>query len=158
MGTDGHIQQFHFEITFFVRTFFFVYLGLLFRFDTFTEIHLVAGLLLISVIALVRWFTSIATWKIGGLDMEDAMALWGLMPRGLAAAVLATLPAVALAGVVVWEADPDLPAFFLNVTLIVILGTTVLATILSAITERSIERKERNMKRLRLDDEDAELI
>ncbi len=158
MGTDGHIQQFHFEITFFVRTFFFVYLGLLFRFDTFTEIHLVAGLLLISVIALVRWFTSMATWKIGGLEMEDAMALWGLMPRGLAAAVLATLPAVALAGVAVWEADSDLPAFFLNVTLIVILGTTVLATILSAITERSIDRRERNLKRLRLEEEDAESI
>lgn len=152
-GTDGHIQQFHFEITFFVRTFFFVYLGLLFRFDTFTEVHLVAGLLLISSIALVRWFTSMATWKIGGLEMEDALALWGLMPRGLAAAVLATLPAVALAGVAVWEAEPDLPAFFINVTLIVILGTTILATILSAVTERVIDRRKREVARIKIEED-----
>ncbi|HEX7393108.1 MAG TPA: cation:proton antiporter [Thermoplasmata archaeon] len=158
MGTDGHIQQFHFEITFFVRTFFFVYLGLLFRFDTFTEIHLITGILLISVIALVRWFTSMATWKIGGLEMEDALALWGLMPRGLAAAVLATLPAVALAGVAVWEADSGLPSLFLNVTLIVILGTTVLATILSAVTERVIDRRHRQVSRLKMDQDDVESI
>ncbi len=143
LSTNGNIQQFHSEITFFVRTFFFVYLGLLFRFDTFTEIHLVAGLLLIAVIATIRWITAMATWKIGTLNIEDAIALWGLMPRGLAAAVLATLPAVALVGVEVWEADPGLGSLFLNTTLIVILGTTVLATVLSFVAEKVVDRRQR---------------
>lgn len=155
IGTDGHIQHFHLEIAFFVRTFFFVYLGMLFRFDTFTEIHLVAGLLMISVIALVRWFTSMATWKVGGLEFEDTVALFGLMPRGLAAAVLATLPSVALVGVAAWDSDPELSALFINATLIVILGTTILATALSLVSERMVDRRERLRLRNKLhcDDE-----
>lgn len=155
IGTDGHIQQFHLEITFFVRTFFFVYLGMIFRFDTFTEIHLVAGLLLISVIVLVRWCTAEMTWQIGDLEMEDALALFGLMPRGLAAAVLATLPAVSLAGIAVWDANPDLPNFFLNTTLIVILGTTILATVFSFADEKYIDRKKRRKARIHFEDEEC---
>lgn len=139
---DAHIQQFHSEITFFVRTFFFVYLGLLFQVDTVSRTQLVAGLLMISVAALVRWFTSMAAWKVGSLEMEDAFALFGLMPRGLAAAVLATYPAVALIGVPVWEANPELATLFFNSTLIVILGTTIIATISSFVVEKNISRKE----------------
>lgn len=154
IGTDGHIQQFHLEITFFVRTFFFVYIGLIFRFDTFTEVHLVAGLLLISVIVLVRWCTAMMTWEIGDLEMEDAVALFGIMPRGLAAAVLATLPAVSLAGVAVWDANSDLPALFLNTTLIVILGTTILATVFSFADEKYIDRKKIRKARIRFEDEE----
>lgn len=156
IGTDGHIQQFHMEISFFVRTFFFVYLGLIFRFDTFTGIHLVAGLLLISVIVLVRWLTTVLTWEIGDLEMEDAIALFGLMPRGLAAAVLATLPAIALAGVAIWDADPGLPSFFLNTTLIVILGTTILATFFSFADEKYIDKKKRRKARIRFEDEEGD--
>jgi len=80
--------------------------------------------------------------------MEDAIALFGLMPRGLAAAVLATFPAVALAGIAIWDADPDLPAFFLNTTLIVILGTTVLATVFSFADEKYIDRKKQSKARI----------
>ena len=56
------------------------------------------------------------------------------------------------------EADPGLPSFFLNTTLIVILGTTVLATILSVLTERGIERRQRQLNRLKVEEEDADLI
>jgi len=156
IGTDGHIQQFHQEIAFFVRTFFFVYLGLIFRFDTFTEVHLIAGLLIISVIVLVRWFTTVLTWEIGDLEMEDAIALFGLMPRGLAAAVLATLPAIALVGIAAWDVDPGLPSFFLNATLIVILGTTILATIFSFADEKYIDGKRRRKARIRFEDEEEQ--
>lgn len=152
IGTDGHIQQFHMEVSFFVRTFFFVYLGLIFSFDTFTEIHLVAGLLIISIIVLIRWFTTMLTWRIGDLEIEDAVALFGMMPRGLAAAVLATLPAVALG----WDVDPDLAyleSLFLNTTLIVILGTTILATIFSFADEKYIDKKRRRKARIRFEDE-----
>jgi len=146
--TEDHIHHFHTEITFFVRTFFFVYLGLSFRFDTFTDVQLVAGLLVISIIVLARRLTSLATWKIGDLDREDANAVFSMMPKGLSAAVLATLPAVALAGTAVWQ--DDYGPLFLNVTLLVILGTTALATIFSFATERGIDRRNRLAVRKRL--------
>ncbi len=143
------IQQFHTEITFFVRTFFFVYLGLFFRFETFTEVHLVTGLLVISMVVLVRWITSMTAWKLGDLNIEDAETVFASMPRGLAAAVLATLPAVMLAGnTSIWS--EGLGALFLNTTLIVILGTTIIATILSFATEKGIDRRTRIALRKRL--------
>ncbi|MEM0343358.1 MAG: cation:proton antiporter [Thermoplasmata archaeon] len=147
---DEHILHLHTEITFFVRTFFFVYLGLIFRFDTFTAMHLAAGLALVGVIAFVRWCTTKALDKVGDLPPEDSLALFGLMPRGLAAAVLAMLPATALAGVAVWESEPDAADLFVNVTLIVILGTTILSTMLSFLVERRIDRARRTDLRKRL--------
>lgn len=133
------IQQFHTEITFFVRTFFFVYLGMFFRFSSFTEIHLVAGLLMISMVVLARWLASLMASRIGNLEFADSMAIFSLMPRGLAAAVLATLPAVMLQGTPYWS--EGLGYLFLNTTLIVILGTTIIATILTFATEKSVDRR-----------------
>ncbi len=146
--TEEHIHHFHTEITFFVRTFFFVYLGMSFRFGTFTDVHLVAGLLVISIIVLARRITSLMTWKIGDLEKEEANAVFSMMPKGLSAAVLATLPAVALAGTAVWH--DDYGPLFLNVTLLVILGTTALATIFSFATEKGIDQRNRRAVRKRL--------
>ena len=138
---NNQIQQFHSEITFFVRTFFFVYLGMFFRFGTFTEIHLVAGLLIISMVVLARWIVTLLIWRIWNLDSADAIAVFSLMPRGLAAAVLATLPAVLLSSSLVWNSS--LNNLFLNATLVVILGTTILTTIFVFFTEKYIDRKKR---------------
>jgi hypothetical protein len=71
-----------------------------------------------------------------------------MMPKGLSAAVLATLPAVALAGTAVWQ--DDYGPLFLNVTLLVILGTTALATIFSFATEKGIDQRNRRAVRKRL--------
>ena len=146
--SDEHIHYFHTEITFFVRTFFFVYLGLSFRFDTFTGEHLVLGLYVISLAAIARWLSANAASRMGELDSQEEMAVFALMPRGLAAAVLATLPAVQLAGLDVWS--NDLGELFLNTTLIVILGTTILATVFSFMTERKIDKKKRRDLRNKL--------
>jgi cell volume regulation protein A len=146
--TEDHIHHFHTEITFFVRTFFFVYLGLSFSFGTFTWMHLVAGLLVISVIVLVRRLTSMMVWRVGDLETEEANAVFSMMPKGLSAAVLATLPAVALAGTSVWQEDYG--PLFLNVTLLVILGTTALATVFSFATEKGIDRRDKMSLRRRL--------
>lgn len=153
LPSDEHLQHFSTEITFFVRTFFFVYLGLLFDFHSFTRIHLVIGLLMISVIVLSRRITSIAASRIGDLDRNDADALFAMMPKGLSAAVLATLPAAMLAGSTIWESTPahwKLDILFLNATLIVILGTTVIATILSFVIEKRIDRDNLKVMRRRI--------
>jgi cell volume regulation protein A len=141
LSSDEHIQQFHSEISFFVRTFFFVYLGLLFRFSTFTALHLIIGISIIGIIVLVRRATSMIAWKVGDMDRSDAEAVFSLMPRGLAAAVLATLPAVLLVSTSVWKSEYSL--LILNVVLIVILGTTILTTILSYVFERRIDQRNR---------------
>ena len=146
--SDEHIHYFHSEITFFVTTFFFVYLGLSFRFSTLTAEHLVVGVFIIALTVIARRVTANLASRAGELTHTEEMAVFALMPRGLAAAVLATLPAVALAEVDVWSAD--LGALFLNTALIVILGTTVLATIFSFMTEKKIDRKQRDNLRNQL--------
>jgi cell volume regulation protein A len=145
LSTDEHIHEFHSEITFFVRTFFYVYLGLLFRFSTFETIHLALGIGIIVIIVIVRRITSLVASRLGDLDKADADALFSMMPRGLAAAVLATMPATLLAGTDVWKDKYE--QLILNIVLIVILGTTILATILSFVTEKKIDM--RNKKALR---------
>lgn len=149
--SDDHIHHFHTEITFFVRTFFFVYLGLSFRFETFTWIHLTAGLLVASLTSFTRHMTSTLTQKVGGLGNDDRRTIFALMPKGLSAAVLATLPATQLAGTSIWSAD--YAPLFLNVTLIVILVTTVIATVLSFRVERNTDRRQRQEMRKRLAEE-----
>src|SRR4030065_2169371 len=49
LSSDEHIHDFHSEISFFVRTFFYVYLGLLFRFKTFEATHLVLAVGIIAI-------------------------------------------------------------------------------------------------------------
>jgi cell volume regulation protein A len=152
LSSDEHIHEFHTEITFFVRTFFYVYLGLLVSATVFTLEHLLIGIGIIAIIVVVRRATSMVAWKIGDLDRADADALFSMMPRGLAAAVLATLPATMLGGTPPvfggWEeAYKDL---ILNVALIVIVGTTALTTILSFWTEKNISKRNRMQLRQRL--------
>jgi len=149
--TDEHIHYFHTEITFFVRTFFFVYLGLSFGFGTFRAEHLVVGLFIIALTAVARKFTANCACRWGDLTCSEGKAVFAMMPRGLAAAVLATLPATQLAGLDVWT--DNLPTLFLNTTLIVILGTTVLATIFSFLAERDIDKKQTKDLRTRLMDD-----
>jgi cell volume regulation protein A len=155
LSTDEHIQEFHSEISFFVRTFFYVYLGLLFRFSTFETIHLALGIGIIVIIVIVRRMTSLLASRLGDLDKADADALFSMMPRGLAAAVLATMPATLLAGTDVWKDKYD--QLILNIVLIVILGTTILATILSFVTEKKIDRRNRQVLRRRLADGHSDL-
>lgn len=140
LTSDQHIQEFHAEISFFVRTFFYVYLGLAFSFSAFELQHLVIGLAIIGVIVATRRGTSLLAWKIGDLEKTDANALFAMMPRGLAAAVLATMPATLLAsqGEPFWQ--ESYAELILNVVLIVIVGTTVVASILVLWAERSVDR------------------
>jgi cell volume regulation protein A len=137
--SDTQIQQFQSEITFFVRSFFFVYLGMLFRFGTFTEIHLFASLLVISVIVLARWLVALMMHVLGALKLSDSMSIFSMMPRGLTAAILATAPAVVLVGSSAW--NESLSLLFLNITLLVILGTTILTTGFAFAAERTARRQ-----------------
>ena len=90
-----------------------------------------------------------------GRPKNDADAVFSMMPKGLTAAVLATLPAAMLAGAPsgIWESAPahwKLDELFVNAVLIVVLGTTILATILSFAVERRIDKANREDLRKRV--------
>jgi cell volume regulation protein A len=89
------IKGFHAELTFLVRTFFFVFLGMLLSFEDLTPMLLLEGVVIYGVILLaravaVRWIRL----RDQGMDArKNTRALFLFIPRGLASAVLATLPA-----------------------------------------------------------------
>lgn len=88
--TEYMIEKFNAEFSFFIKTFFFVYLGMLFHFSAFQFNVLLFSLFVGVALIGSRYFS---TQKI--LKKENALnkELVGLtMPRGLAAAVLSSLP------------------------------------------------------------------
>ena len=108
---DEHIKQFHSEVSFLIRTFFFVYLGITFVFsigaDSFTNLAgfipptiadnpLSVFVLLMSIIfvgmLITRYIAATITVKLQPESKEDKAYIYAMIPRGLAAAVLAQLP------------------------------------------------------------------
>ncbi|MCB1058802.1 MAG: cation:proton antiporter [Calditrichaeota bacterium] len=92
MGTN--VKGFHAELTFLVRTFFFVFLGLLFDFRAITVKNMLESVAIYCVLVIARWIA--VSWIKVGENKEEqdrtTRALFLFMPRGLASAVLATIP------------------------------------------------------------------
>lgn len=92
---DTKIEQFHGEFTFFVRTYFFVYLGLLFTPQVFEPAIIKAVGLVCCVFIMTRyiylWFFSAVHKPI----KAERFTFFVMLPRGLATAVVASLPAAA---------------------------------------------------------------
>ena len=107
---DERIKQFHSEISFVIRTFFFVFLGLVVTFQfgggwlvstdlpilsffNGTFVLLLVGVMLIFLAILaIRILTARLTAAVLSRPREERRVLWSMMGRGLAAAVLASLP------------------------------------------------------------------
>ena len=91
------MKVFQKEITFFVRTFFFVYAGLLLLPQYFTWDVIGIGLMITVLALLGRGIAGkivIRGGNNGSFTKQDKQIIFTTMPRGLAAAVLATTPAV----------------------------------------------------------------
>ncbi|MFZ5432437.1 MAG: cation:proton antiporter [Calditrichota bacterium] len=129
-GSD--IGRFHAELTFLVRTFFFVFLGMLFDFSHLTWKLLAEGVAIFVMVLLAR-LIAVRFSFLRGQDpasWHGARVLFLFMPRGLATAVLATLPAAyGLHG------TQD----FVTVTVLVILFTNLAITIGVRWVERTAE-------------------
>ncbi len=130
------IIDFHDEISFFVRTFFFIYLGLVLSTVALTSLDVLAGVVVFNVIVLGRIAVtgSLGRWLCKG--RKDRATLLFMMPRGLAAAVVASLP-LSL-GVVGSEVGNMIGA----ITAVVILLTTCFASVGAYIIERWEERSD----------------
>lgn len=119
--TDQDIKGFHAEMTFLVRTFFYVFLGLIFNPAKITVPILLEAVGIYIVIIAARYMV-VKVIRLKGNAWEQrhsAKVLFLFMPRGLASAVLATLPIqYGLTGT----------ASFVNITVLIILFTNLAIT------------------------------
>jgi cell volume regulation protein A len=115
---DETTKRFHALITFFVRTFFFVYLGLIIT-VTNLEFVLVGIVVTMAILSLRPIAIMASTWR-GSFEKSDKQTMTLLLPRGLAAAVLAYLP--------IQYGIPH-TAGFAEIAFTVILGTAIISTI-----------------------------
>ena len=119
--TDKLMKKFHSEITFFIRSFFFVYLGLILSFNT---VYLLGGIIIAAILIILRLLIAeVATFGMY-LTRSELNLIKIMASRGLSAAVVAQLPfAYGLAN----------SEIFLNVGFIVIFITIIYTTIATKI-------------------------
>ncbi|KQM11810.1 hypothetical protein AOA80_06270 [Methanomassiliicoccales archaeon RumEn M1] len=133
---DPRIIDFHDEISFFVRTFFFIYLGLVLSLTALSPVEVLAGVVVFNVVVIGRIAVSASVGKLMCKDRKDRVTLLFMMPRGLAAAVVASLP-LSL-GVVSTQVGNMIG----SITAAVILLTTCLASIGAYVIEKRAGRSE----------------
>ena len=92
---DETIKFFHGEVTFFIRTFFFVYLGMMITSAVLSPRHIAVSLALLCIIVLMRYLSVEFMVRSSGKGREEKSAFFYMLPRGLATAVLASLPVAA---------------------------------------------------------------
>jgi len=116
---DEGLKRFESEIAFFIRTFFFVFLGIIASIAnvTFVFLGIVLSLLLFGVrLGVVRLATA-------GSDLKKERSIMSVvLTRGLAAAVLATIPAQ-------YEEFSAYSGYFINFAVVIIMTTAIIATI-----------------------------
>ncbi len=122
------VGRFHREVSFLVKTFFFLYLGLIVNFDSSSTILLGGGL---TVLLLIMRFVTVAvsTFKAGVLA-DEKMVMGILIPRGLAAAVLTQLPLMY---------GLSYAHLYTNITASVIFMSIILTSISMALVKKKIK-------------------
>lgn len=116
-GFNKLLRTFQNEVSFFIRAFFFVYLGIIVSINTTYVIYGLAAAVALILVRLVA--AEISTYRMALTRAEKNMVRT-MAPRGLAAAVLAQLPAAY-----------NIPnaAVFSDIVFIVILATVIYTTI-----------------------------
>ncbi|MGB9676370.1 MAG: hypothetical protein ACPL0C_04210 [Candidatus Bathyarchaeales archaeon] len=127
---DAGLKRFKSEIAFLLRTFFFVYIGLIVTIGDMATI--IIGIILSLALLLTRFgAVTIATKGSSELSCERPI-MSALLTRGLAAAVLATLPMQYTDPTLYPEAGPIFQALgplYINLAVIIILSTAIIATV-----------------------------
>jgi len=129
---DEETKQFHSLTSFIIRTFFFVYLGMMVSFQK-IEFILIGIIILLTLLSFRYVAVWISTFK-GGFEKDDRQTMAVLMPRGLAAAILAInfgpgiIEKIA-EKVGTTEGMVAMNSFFKDTVFVVILGTAIITTI-----------------------------
>ncbi|MFH1079986.1 MAG: cation:proton antiporter [Pseudomonadota bacterium] len=92
---DETIKFFHGEVTFFIRTFFFVYMGMMVTAEALAPGNIAMSLVFVFIIVLMRYLSVEFMIRRSGKGKEEKNVFFYMLPRGLATAVLASLPLAA---------------------------------------------------------------
>jgi cell volume regulation protein A len=134
VSIDNNVRDFHSQISFLIRSFFFVFTGLLFSLSSFTSV--LFGLLISFTFLGIRFVVvKMASVKSELSDYGTLMTV--MFPRGLAAAVLASIPLTS--GVPGSQAFPE-------IAFIVILTTIIVCTIGVAVIKKRKSRSSSKYK------------
>jgi len=121
---DESFKKYHSELSFFIRTFFFVYIGVIFNINGVSmEFLIVVAAVLIATVAARVAAVNMLTKK--GYAPQDRDLMKIMMPRGLAAAVLATFP---LSAGITPDKFPEM-AFFPEIVLFIVILSNLATTI-----------------------------
>ncbi len=129
MAVDGGLKKFESEMAFLLRTFFFVYIGLI---VTIESIHIVFVGVILSLMLLMARFGSVALATVRSELIKERSIMVAILTRGLAAAVLATLPLQYANAEMYPEVGPiflELSQTYVDVSVLVILTTAVVTTL-----------------------------
>ncbi|UCH30947.1 MAG: cation:proton antiporter [Candidatus Bathyarchaeota archaeon] len=129
-AVDVGLKRFESEVAFFLRTYFFVYIGLIVTISSVTTV-IIGVALSLSLLLLRFGVIAVATYRCSDLDRERPI-MNIMLTRGLAAAVLATVPLQYTDVTKYPEAGPffqTLSPIYANVAVVVILATAIVATI-----------------------------
>ena len=154
---DDQTKQFHALISFLIRTFFFVYLGIMVSFQK-TEFIIIGILVLLAILSLRYVAVLISTFK-GGFEKDDKQTMTVMMPRGLAAAILALSYGPLLVGADGLNLGDSMIGFFQDVTFVVILGTAIITTVgVSVISHYEAKKLEKPEESIKIEKNDDEII
>jgi len=126
LETLKKIKSIQLGITFFVKTFFFVFLGLIFSFKNLSQEILLIVLGMIFILLIARFFSAEALSFWDKKYRKDTFLITTMLPRGLTATVVAFLPR---------EAGIEIPGL-IEIVLLILFISTVIAIIGAAIHER----------------------
>jgi cell volume regulation protein A len=112
------MKKFHSQMSFLIKTFFFVYLGLMMTFDDLDVV--LTGVLLSFALLFVRYFVVLLTSIGNSTLLKNSGFLTTMLPRGLSAAVVAEV--VVAAGIANASSYP-------NIIMIVIVTTVVISAL-----------------------------
>lgn len=120
---DQRTRQFHSLTSFIIRTFFFVVLGMLVSFQDLKFILI--GVLILVFLFIVRYFSVFTSTYKGNFEKDDKQTMAVMMPRGLAAAILA----INFGPDIIESLDLPIEGFFKDTVFVIILGTAIICTI-----------------------------
>jgi cell volume regulation protein A len=141
------MKKFHSQMSFLIKTFFFVYLGLMLTFDNPSVIWI--GVVIAFALLFVRYIVVLLSSIGSGTMFRNSGFLATMLPRGLSAAVVAEI--VVVAGIANASEYPD-------IIMVVIVATVIIAAIGIPIFARKepIEAPKLELKELKPPDEDEE--
>jgi cell volume regulation protein A len=131
---DPELKTFQSEISFFIRSFFFVYLGVIVMIS---PQYLIYGMIIAAILIIVRFAATFLSTARMGILRKEKLIMSSMAPRGLAAAVLAQLPiSFGLPGAEVYS----------SIIFVVIFATVIYTVIAVKIFSRKSEEERKKEK------------